>query len=127
MVQLGSFLLIGIVINHGVVLVDRIGGSVPMHRLQRPDRRTALLAVAAASRRRFSPVVLTSLVTIAGALPMAFGHGRLAGAVISGLGASLAIGMACALLFTLLVVPLVYRWLAAFRTGAVRLAKACSG
>lgn len=127
MVNLGSFLLIGIVINHGVVLIDRISGSVPMHRLDHGNHRTALLAVAAAARRRFSPVVLTSLVTIAGALPMAFGHGRLAGAVISGLGASLAIGMACALLFTLLVVPLVYRWLAGLRTGLLRLAKACLG
>ena len=36
-------------------------------------------------------------------------------------------GMACALVFTLMVVPLVYRWLAALRTGVVRLAKACSG
>jgi multidrug efflux pump subunit AcrB len=125
MVKVGSFLLIGIVINHGVVLIDRIGRSVPMARLDGRDRRLPLLAIAAASRRRFSPVVLTSLVTIAGALPMAFGHGRFDGAVIAGLGMSLAIGMACALFFTLLMVPLVYRWLAALRGFLIRLVRVC--
>ncbi|HEX3132961.1 MAG TPA: efflux RND transporter permease subunit, partial [Planctomycetota bacterium] len=35
MVQVGSFLLIGVVVNHGVVLIDRIGASVPMTRLAR--------------------------------------------------------------------------------------------
>jgi hydrophobic/amphiphilic exporter-1 (mainly G- bacteria), HAE1 family len=127
MVGVGSFLLIGVIVNHGVVLIDRIGASVPMQRLARTNRRLPLLAVAAGARRRFTPVVLTSLVTIAGSLPMIFGNGRFNGDSVAGLGASLAIGMSCGMVFTLLVVPLVYRWLAALRFGLLRLWQACSG
>ncbi len=127
MVMVGSFLLIGVVVNHGVVLIDRIGASVPMERLDRLPRRLPLLAVAAGARRRFTPVVLTSLVTIAGAFPMIFGNGRFNGDSVAGLGASLAIGMACGMVYTLLVVPLVYRWLAALRAGLRHLWHACAG
>jgi len=126
MVTLGSFLLIGVVVNHGVVLIDRIGASVPMERLDRSRRRLPLLAVAAGARRRFTPVVLTSLVTIAGSFPMIFGNGRIDGDSIAGLGASLAIGMALGMFFTLLVVPVVYRWLAALRAALLHLWLACS-
>jgi HAE1 family hydrophobic/amphiphilic exporter-1 len=126
MVTLGSFLLIGVVVNHGVVLIDRIGASVPMGRLDRAHRRLPLLALAAGARRRFTPVVLTSLVTIGGAFPMIFGNGRIDGDSIAGLGASLAIGMALGMFFTLLMVPVVYRWLAALRAGLLRFWLACS-
>ncbi len=125
MVTLGSFLLIGVVVNHGVVLIDRIGTCAPMNRLNRRQQRLPLLAIAAGARRRFTPVVLTSLVTIAGAFPMIFGDGRINGDSIAGLGASLAIGMALGMFFTLLVVPLIYRWLAAFRSGMIHLWQAC--
>ena len=127
MVEVGSFLLIGVIVNHGVVLIDRIGASVPMQRLARTNRRLPLLAIAAGARRRFTPVVLTSLVTIAGSFPMIFGNGRFNGDSVAGLGASLAIGMSCGMIFTLLVVPLIYRWLAALRFGLLRLWQACSG
>ena len=127
MVEVGSFLLIGVIVNHGVVLIDRIGASVPMQRLAGTNRRLPLLAIAAGARRRFTPVVLTSLVTIAGSFPMIFGNGRFNGDSVAGLGASLAIGMSCGMIFTLLVVPLMYRWLAALRFGLLRLWQACSG
>ncbi len=126
MAMLGLFLLVGIVVNHGVVLVDRIGKRVPMARLDAPGqggRRRALLAVAAAARNRFTPVLLTSLTTIAGAVPMAFSNGRLNSSPISGLGRSLAIGLTCALIFTLVVVPIVYQWLGALRAAMLRLAR----
>jgi hydrophobic/amphiphilic exporter-1 (mainly G- bacteria), HAE1 family len=125
MVTLGSFLLIGVVVNHGVVLIDRIGSCAPMDRLDRARKRLPILAIAAGARRRFTPVVLTSLVTIAGAFPMIFGDGRINGDSIAGLGASLAIGMALGMFFTLLVVPVIYRWLAAARSGLIRLWRAC--
>jgi multidrug efflux pump subunit AcrB len=125
MVQVGLFLLIGVVVNHGVVLVDRLSQSVPMPRLDRRQKYYAVLALAAGARRRFTPVVLTSLVTIAAAFPMIFGNGRFNGDSIAGLGASLAVGMFCGLFFTLFVVPLVYRWLGALRAILLRLMRSC--
>jgi multidrug efflux pump subunit AcrB len=68
---------------------------------------------------------LTSLVTIAAAFPMIFGNGRFNGDSIAGLGAALAIGMSCALFFTLFVVPLLYRWLGAIRAILLRILRSC--
>ena len=122
MVMLGLFLLVGIVINHGVVLVDRMAVTVPMHRLtNRSSHRTVHLAIAASARRRFTPVLLTSLTTIAAAVPMAFSHGRILGSPIDSLGLSLGIGLTAATVFTLGVVPIVYQWLALTRTGTITL------
>ncbi|MBA3939313.1 MAG: efflux RND transporter permease subunit [Planctomycetes bacterium] len=122
MVFLGLFMLVGIVVNHGVVLIDRIDAAVPMHRLAEAHlRRRAPLAVAAAARRRMAPVLLTSLTTIAGAIPMAFSNGRIDGTPISGLGLSLTIGLSAATVFTLVVMPVVYQWFALLRAGALRL------
>ena len=56
---------------------------------------------------------------------MMLGNGRFNGDAISGLGASLAIGMTVGLIFTLFVVPFVYRWLAAIQATIVRLMRAC--
>jgi HAE1 family hydrophobic/amphiphilic exporter-1 len=128
MAYLGLFLLVGIVVNHGVVLVDRIGKRVPMQRLDQPTQgerqfRRSLLGLAAAARNRFTPVVLTSLTTIAGAVPMAFSHGRLNSAPINGLGRALALGLTCALIFTLVIVPVAYCWLGSVRAGLLRLAR----
>ena len=128
MAYLGLFLLVGIVVNHGVVLVDRIRKRVPMPRLDQGLssavwQRRPMLAIAAAARNRFTPVLLTSLTTIAGAVPMAFSHGRLNSTPICGLGRALALGLTCALIFTLVIVPIVYHWLGAARAGFLRLAR----
>jgi multidrug efflux pump subunit AcrB len=86
-------------------------------------QRRPMLAIAAAARNRFTPVLLTSLTTIAGAVPMAFSHGRLNSTPICGLGRALALGLTCALIFTLVIVPIVYHWLGAARAGFLRLAR----
>jgi multidrug efflux pump subunit AcrB len=125
MVEVGLFLLIGVIVNHGVVLVDRLSHSVPLKRLDRRQNYYPMMALAAGARRRFTPVVLTSLVTIAAAFPMIFGHGRFNGDSIAGLGVTLAVGMFCGLFFTLFVVPLVYRWLGALRSVLLRLVHSC--
>jgi multidrug efflux pump len=121
-VILGLFLLVGIVINHGVVLVDRMTTTVPMFRFGgRTSDRTATIAIAAAARRRFTPVLLTSLTTIAAAVPMSFSHGRIFGQPIASLGLSLGIGLVAATVFTLVMVPIVYQWLAFTRAGTITL------
>ncbi len=119
---LGILLLVGIVINNGVVLVDRMVMTVPMHRIQgRSYQRMATIAMAAAARRRFTPVLLTSLTTIAAAVPMSFSDGRIFGQPIASLGVSLGIGLTAATVFTLAVVPIFYQWLAITRAGTLTL------
>ncbi|MHC4548992.1 MAG: efflux RND transporter permease subunit [Planctomycetota bacterium] len=98
---LGGILLVGIVVNNGIVLIDR----VQQWRRQGLPLRSA---VQAAGRDRLRPVLMTALTTIAGLLPMAVFKGgqdeipydTLAVAVIGGLILSTAV--------TLVLVPVVF-------------------
>lgn len=97
---IGCIMLGGIVVNNAILLVDQAG------QLRRQGMGTRE-AVAEAGRRRLRPILMTSLTTILGLVPLALGIGEgadaqapLARAVIGGLTSSM--------LITLLLVPAVY-------------------
>ncbi|TVR13224.1 MAG: efflux RND transporter permease subunit [Planctomycetota bacterium] len=115
MALIGCFFLVGIVVNNGIVLVDRLRRTVAPTRCDHSPRVAA--ALTAAARRRLAPILLTSATTIAAAVPMALGSARLAGLPIAELGATIAVGLAGATVCTLFVVPLTYYWLARLRRG----------
>jgi HAE1 family hydrophobic/amphiphilic exporter-1 len=101
---IGSVLLIGLVTKNGILLVDFA------NRLRR-DGMENFAAVRESARERFRPIIMTTLAMIAGMLPLALGlepgaqsRASLAIVVIGGLLSSL--------LLTLLIVPIMYRWLA---------------
>lgn len=90
---LGMISLAGIIINNAIVLIDQID----------IERKTLALreAVVAASKKRVTPILLTSLTTILGLLPMAIAGGALFEPM-----ASLMIGgLAISSLLTLFFVP----------------------
>jgi len=98
---IGCIMLGGIVVNNAILLVDQAA------RLRRNEGYTAREAAREAGRRRFRPILMTSLTTILGLLPLALGYGEgaesqapLARAVVGGLAAST--------LVTLLLIPAVY-------------------
>jgi multidrug efflux pump subunit AcrB len=68
--MLGVIGLTGIVVNDSLILVD-LANSL---RSQRPDAAPSDLIVEA-SKRRMRPILLTSITTVAGLLPMAYGLG----------------------------------------------------
>ncbi|MGB7406738.1 MAG: efflux RND transporter permease subunit [Pacificimonas sp.] len=81
MAILSLFALIGIIVNNSIVLVDRIDierNETLEADAERPDsadetsadRSEELDAVVSACRRRFRPVVMTTLTTVAGLLPL---------------------------------------------------------
>ncbi len=97
---IGCIMLAGIVVNNAILLVDQAS------RLQRSGM-AAIAAVSESGRRRLRPILMTTLTTILGLLPLAFGIGEgadaqapLARAVIGGLTAST--------LITLILIPCVY-------------------
>ncbi len=99
--MLGVIALAGVIINHAIILMDSIAR---IHR-EHPDMGLEDVVVEAASTR-LRPIVLTTIVTIIGMVPLtlisAF-WGPLAFAIMFGLGFSL--------LLTLGLVPvLYYRW-----------------
>jgi len=97
---IGAIMLAGIVVNNGIVLVDRI------NQLRRRGMELDA-AVTEAAGERFRPILMTTTTTVLGLAPMAAGLGEgselrmpLAVTVISGLMLST--------LLTLVVVPVVY-------------------
>jgi HAE1 family hydrophobic/amphiphilic exporter-1 len=97
---IGVIMLAGIVVNNAIVLVDLINQM-------RADGMEKTAAILAAGRARLRPILMTTLTTVLGLLPMAIGFGEgsevrtpMAIAVIGGLLAST--------LLTLVVIPVVY-------------------
>ncbi len=102
--QIGLVLLIGLVTKNGILIVE----FANQIREQDPEK-TVRQAVIEAARIRFRPIVMTSVATIFGAIPIAVGLG----AGMDGrkpLGAVIVGGMLLATFLTLYLVPLMYDW-----------------
>ena len=98
--MLGMIMLVGIIVNNGIVLVDyinqlRIGGM---------DRREA---IADAAVTRLRPILMTSITTILGLIVMALGQSE-ATSLIQPLAVTCIGGLLYATLMTLYVVPVMY-------------------
>jgi len=97
----GLVLLIGVVVNNGIVLVDYV------NRLrQTGTERTEALLIAA--DRRFRPIVMTALTTIIGMVPLTVSKPLELGLSYKSFGLTLIGGMTTATILTLLVIPVFY-------------------
>jgi HAE1 family hydrophobic/amphiphilic exporter-1 len=98
---MGVVMLIGIVVNNAIVLVDYIN-------LMRRERGMSVReAVIVSGRLRLRPILMTTLTTVLGLLPLSFGLG--AGAEIQASLARVVIGgLTASTLVTLIFIPVVY-------------------
>ncbi|MCC6233103.1 MAG: efflux RND transporter permease subunit, partial [Verrucomicrobiales bacterium] len=97
----GVILLIGVVVNNGIVLVDYV------NRL-REEGHTRNEALLLAADRRFRPILMTALTTIIGMVPLTVSAPTEIGLSYKSFGLTLIGGMTTATFLTLLVVPLFY-------------------
>lgn len=105
--QIGLLMLIGLSAKNGILIVEFAN--------QLRDEGMALReAVLEASRTRLRPILMTSISTMAGALPLILASGA-GSASRFGLGITLLAGCASATLLTLGVVPMAYQWLAGYQ------------
>jgi len=98
---MGIIMLIGIVVNNAIVLVDYIN-------LMRRDRNMNVRrAVIESGKLRLRPILMTTLTTVLGLLPLAFGLG--AGAELQASLARVVIGgLIASTLVTLVFIPVAY-------------------
>ena len=96
----GLIALTGVVVNDSIVLVDFINRRVR----DNVDLHTALMTAGA---RRFRPIMLTSMTTVAGLCPMLL-ETSLQAQVLIPMAASLIFGLATGTLLILILVPLFY-------------------
>ena len=99
--MIGLFILIGIIVNNGIMLIDK----VTQLRAQGVPRDQAL---AQAGRERLRPVLMTAMTTIFGLVPMLIHHPTLAGVYYHSIAIIIAAGMATSTVMTLVFLPSAY-------------------
>jgi len=97
----GVILLIGVVVNNGIVFVDYVNRL----RQEGEERGRAIIL---AAERRFRPIMMTATTTIGGMIPLTVGDPSSIGISYRSFGLTLMGGMATATALTLLVVPIFY-------------------
>jgi HAE1 family hydrophobic/amphiphilic exporter-1 len=99
---IGLVVLIGIVVNDAILKVDLL-------RRFRAEGRSRRDAILAASRRRYRPIVMTTLTTAFGLAPLLFGRGA---ELRAPLAATLTGGLLSATVLTLIVIPILFERIA---------------
>ncbi len=100
MVTLGIYSLAGIIINNGIVLIDRID-------IERAQGKSDYEAIIASCMTRLRPITMTTITTIMGLLPLIISKD----ALFYGMANVLAFGLGIGTLLTLGVVPVLYAML----------------
>jgi HAE1 family hydrophobic/amphiphilic exporter-1 len=98
---MGIIMLIGIVVNNAIALVDYIN-------LMRRDRKMNVFqAVVESGKLRLRPILMTTLTTVLGLLPLSFGLGA-GGEIQAALARVVIGGLTASTLITLVLIPVVY-------------------
>ena len=98
--QVGLLTLIGLISKHGILIVDFANRLV----LEGYDRKAAVLKAAAL---RLRPILMTTVATVLGVLPLVLAFGAGANSRFA-IGLMIAAGMSVGTLFTLFVLPTFY-------------------
>ena len=97
---IGAIMLVGIVVNNAIVLIDLINKL-------RADGATIYDAILDASQARLRPILMTTLTTALGLLPMAIGFGE-GSEIRAPMAVTVIGGLVSSTLLTLIVIPVVY-------------------
>ncbi len=103
---LGILMLVGIVVNNGIVLVDYTN-------LCRERGMSVREAVVTVGRSRLRPVLMTTLTTVIGMIPLAIDKGE-GSEMWRSMGLTVACGLSFSTLVTLVLVPILYSLMADF-------------
>ena len=100
MAMIGLLILIGIVVKNGLVLIDYLI-------LCRERGMNILDAAVTAARSRLRPILMTTLTTVLGMIPMAIGTGE-GSEMWRSLGVTVAWGLSVSTVVTLVLIPTIY-------------------
>ncbi len=98
---MGMIMIIGVVVNNGILLID----YTEKYLQKTPDVAEALLM---AGRVRLRPIMMTTLSTIFGFLPLALAFGK-GSEILQPLAISMIGGMSLSMLLSLFIIPGLYR------------------
>ncbi len=120
-VWLGLIMLSGIVVNNAIVLVEQIeierktdrtlDYAVALDNAMAPDNAVALNnAIVRAARLRLRPILMTSITTVVGMLPLSIGFGEGA-EMLQPLAVVIVWGLSFSMLVSLILIPVIYRFI----------------
>jgi HAE1 family hydrophobic/amphiphilic exporter-1 len=109
MAMIGILILMGVVVNNGIVLVAHIAQL-------RETGMERLAAIIQAGRDRLRPILMTTLTTLLAMLPLAIGDAQVGGGSNGGpayypMARAIIGGLAFSTVVSLLIVPSMYVWL----------------
>ena len=97
---IGLILLMGIVVNNGIILVDFIN-------LKRKDGLSVHEAILYAGKVRMRPILMTTVTTVMGVMPMMFATAE-GSEMQQPLGAIIVFGLSFSTMITLVLIPVLY-------------------
>jgi len=101
MAQIGLLILIGIVVNNGIVLIYRV------HQLRESGMERTEAVVSGASQR-LRPVLMTAATTVLGLTPLALGRTAVGGAMYYPMARCVIGGLIASSFLTVIIVPCLY-------------------
>ena len=102
--QIGIVMLVGLAAKNGILIVEYANQL-------RDEGQEFVSATRDAAIRRLRPILMTSIATVLGAVPLALSHGAGAGAR-GAIGVVIVAGVTIATAITLFLIPVLYRLLA---------------
>lgn len=107
--QIGIVMLVGLAAKNGILIVEFANQL-------RDEGKDIVEAVQEAATRRLRPILMTSIATVFGTIPLALASGA-GGAARSAIGVVIVFGVTLATLITLILIPIIYARLARY-TGS---------
>lgn len=107
--QIGIVMLVGLAAKNGILIVEFANQL-------RDEGKEIIDAIQQAAARRLRPILMTSIATVFGAIPLAIAGGA-GGAARSAIGIVIVFGVTLATLITLVLIPIIYSRLAKY-TGS---------
>ena len=113
--EIGMIMLIGLVTKNGILIVE-------FANKKREDGANKIDAILHASQQRLRPILMTSLATSLGALPIALGLGASSTSRVP-LGIVVVGGILFSLILTLFIIPAIYTYLSGKHKGEKKMLK----
>ena len=107
--QIGLIMLVGLAAKNGILIVEFANQL-------RDEGRSVREAIIEASAVRLRPILMTSIATVAGALPLMFGDGA-GSASRNAIGIVIVFGVSLSTFLTLYVIPALYQRVAPYTTA----------
>ena len=115
MVMIGVILLAGVVVNNAIVLID----FIKMTRERGSERQEAVIE---SCRTRLRPILMTTMTTVLGMLPLSLGLGE-GSEIYRGMAITVMFGLTFSTLLTLVVIPILYTMIEDMNNAVLRFIK----